>query len=124
MYSPSITRYFPNACCNPAWNSFRNPGGEFAGTHGIKAAITPTLHPVVEITRFSLNGVSRVRAYDRRSTVLVRLMLYARPSRGSAWLVDDSPRYRSPRIPRLKDQFPLVIVSWTNRAISFTSACP
>src|SRR6266705_1289383 len=63
-YSPSITRCFPNACCSPAWNSFLNPAGEFAGTHGIKAAITSTLQPVVATTRFSLNGVSNVRLRD------------------------------------------------------------
>src|SRR5437667_2088333 len=26
MYSPEKTTYFPNACCNPAWNSLRQPG--------------------------------------------------------------------------------------------------
>ena len=24
MYSPSTTKYFPNACCRPAWNSLRD----------------------------------------------------------------------------------------------------
>src|SRR6266852_5334252 len=61
-YSPSTTRYFPKACCNPAWNSFLNPAGELAGTQGMSAAITSTLQPVVATTRFSLKGVSKVRA--------------------------------------------------------------
>src|SRR6266436_5295746 len=26
MYSPEKTRYFPNACCRPTWNSLRHPG--------------------------------------------------------------------------------------------------
>src|SRR5580704_14010236 len=26
MYSPENTRYLPNACSSPAWNSFLNPG--------------------------------------------------------------------------------------------------
>src|SRR5881227_72522 len=26
MYSPEKTRYLPNACCIPTWNSFRQPG--------------------------------------------------------------------------------------------------
>src|SRR5580658_4911651 len=26
MYSPSSTKYFPNACDSPAWNSLRQPG--------------------------------------------------------------------------------------------------
>src|SRR6185437_2081608 len=26
MYSPENTRYLPTACCNPAWNSLRQPG--------------------------------------------------------------------------------------------------
>src|ERR1041385_6638394 len=26
MYSPEKTKYLPTACCNPAWNSLRQPG--------------------------------------------------------------------------------------------------
>src|SRR5579863_7077340 len=26
IYSPLNTRFFPKACCRPAWNSLRNPG--------------------------------------------------------------------------------------------------
>ena len=62
MYSPSTTRYFPKACSKPAWNSFLYPAGEFAGTHGINAAITLTSQPLVAMMRFSLKGVSSVRA--------------------------------------------------------------
>src|SRR5580704_11207170 len=67
MYSASITRYFPMACCRPAWNSLRwpatiaprlqvTPGG------GTSVARNGLLHPVLAITKFSLNGVSIVRA--------------------------------------------------------------
>src|SRR5262249_20113925 len=58
MYSPENTRYFPKACCIPAWNSFRQPGLNATGTQGTNAAITAKLQPVAESTRFSLNGVS------------------------------------------------------------------
>src|SRR6266851_1376207 len=75
MYSPEKTRYFPNACCSPAWNSLRQPGLNAAGTHGTRPAITGELHPVAERTRFSLKGVSSTRAYETRSTVLLFLML-------------------------------------------------
>src|ERR1700685_2758613 len=48
--SPSTTKYFPNACCRPAWNSFRYPGEIAAGTHGTSAAITGELQPKLETT--------------------------------------------------------------------------
>src|SRR5580698_4023012 len=68
MYSPSSTKYFPKACESPAWNSLRQPGlSGVVLTHGVivdamMAAITWSLHPRLERTRFSLNGVSSVRA--------------------------------------------------------------
>src|ERR1700756_5741064 len=78
MYSPEKTRYLPNACCSPAWNSLRQPG-----LKGVTAFVkqtrrgfsTGSAHPVLESTRFSLKGVSSIRAYDTRRTVLVFLML-------------------------------------------------
>src|SRR5271155_1459637 len=68
MYSPSITRNRPNACWRPAWNSLRNP--ELNGvelTQGLTvediiAFTTGSLHPTLARTRFSLKGVSSVRA--------------------------------------------------------------
>src|SRR5215472_5991665 len=51
-------------------------------------------------------------------------MLYEIPMRGSAWLPSEMPRYKSPRIPRLKAQLPLVTVSCTYSAISFTFVWP
>src|SRR5258708_3899910 len=62
MYSPEKTRYRPNACWIPAWNSLRQPGVNAAGTHGTRSAITAELHPVLERTKFSLKGVSNSRA--------------------------------------------------------------
>src|SRR5438046_7729352 len=38
MYSPENTRYRPNACWIPAWNSLRQPGVNAAGTHGTRSA--------------------------------------------------------------------------------------
>src|SRR5271168_833192 len=84
MYSPSTTRYFPKACSRPAWNSLRWPGlsgGTDDETHWPPATddwrskITGLLQPVLARIRFSLNGVSIVRAYETRSTVFVGLML-------------------------------------------------
>src|SRR5580698_8823385 len=97
MYSPSTTRYFPKACCRPAWNSLRQPGPSgVVEAHGaivarLRALITGSLHPKLERTRFSLNGVSKVRAYETRRTVLVGLMLYAMPRRGSTWCAVTMP---------------------------------
>src|SRR5580704_10245468 len=69
MYSPSRTKYRPNACERPAWNSLRWPGlSGVVDTHappgtGVwSALITGSLHPRLARTRFSLNGVSMVRA--------------------------------------------------------------
>src|SRR5580700_4928536 len=78
MYSPLNTRKRPKACCRPAWNSLRKPGFKapldkpVQERSGDKTAFS---HPVLDRIRFSLNGVSRVRAYEMRRTVLVRLML-------------------------------------------------
>src|ERR1700724_1776409 len=61
MYSPEKTRYFPKACCNPAWNSLRQPGlngvapGDEQASSGFR---TGSAQPMLESTRFSLNGVS------------------------------------------------------------------
>src|SRR5579875_414642 len=75
MYSPDSTNRFPMPCCKPACASFRKPGLNGAGKHGPTvekiAFSTASLHPVAESTRFSLNGVSCVRAYETRSTVPV-----------------------------------------------------
>src|SRR5215469_10232370 len=68
MYSASTTKYFPNACCSPAWNSFLQPGLSGVVMHGYpwiaacSAFTTTSLQPVLDSTRFSLNGVSSVRA--------------------------------------------------------------
>ena len=68
MYSASTTKYLPKACSKPAWNSLRQPGlSGVVDTHGLmvldmSALITGSLHPRLESTRFSLNGVSSVRA--------------------------------------------------------------
>src|SRR5664279_638942 len=65
MYSPSITRNFPMACCRPAWNSLRKPGAngvvvlEEQARRGFR---TSEPQPMLESTRFSLKGVSNVRA--------------------------------------------------------------
>src|SRR6266566_2388171 len=61
MYSPENTRYFPKACCSPAWNSLRHPGlngvafGAEQPSRGFK---TGESHPTLVSTRFSLKGVS------------------------------------------------------------------
>ena len=81
MYSPSTTRYLLKACSRPAWNSLRVPGlSGVVVTQGLMvddmiALITGSVHPLLARIRFSLNGVSMVRAYEARSTVLVFLML-------------------------------------------------
>src|SRR5246127_2275904 len=65
MYSPEKTRYFPNACCNPAWNSLRQPGltgvkpGAAQPRSGFKTGLS---HPMLDTIRFSLKGVSSTRA--------------------------------------------------------------
>src|ERR1700722_15765057 len=87
MYSPEKTRYFPKACCRPTWNSLRQPGlnGVMLDPLQARSGLSTGLpHPSLESTRFSLNGVSMVRAYETRRTVFVRLTLYATPRRGSA----------------------------------------
>src|ERR1700716_2824122 len=87
-------------------------------------AMTPVGSPTLATMRFSLNGVSMIRAYESRRTVFEGLMLYATPKRGSAWPLLVNPRYKSPRIPTLHDQFPFVIVSWTYNEISLMSVWP
>src|ERR1051325_11432576 len=60
-YSPENTRYLPNACCSPAWNSLRQPGlnGVAAFVEQVRSGFnTGSAQPVLESTRFSLNGVS------------------------------------------------------------------
>ena len=81
MYSPSTTRYLLKTCSSPAWNSLRVPGvnGTLL-TQGLivddmSALITGSVHPLLARIRFSLNGVSMVRAYETRNTVFVFLML-------------------------------------------------
>src|SRR6266566_2101538 len=77
-YSPEKTRYRPNACCSPTWNSLRQPGLKGVAVfeeHTRSGFSTGSAHPVLESTRFSLNGVSSIRAYEARRTVLVFLML-------------------------------------------------
>src|SRR5579863_75558 len=74
MYSPSKTKYLPKACCRPTWNSFRWPGSiaprlQATPGGGVRVARNGMLHPMLAITRFSLNGVSMVRAYETRKTV-------------------------------------------------------
>src|ERR1700675_1011198 len=77
-YSPEKTRYRPNACWMPTWNSLRQPGlkGVAALEEKIRSGLsTGSAHPLLERMRFSLNGVSMIRAYEARSTVFVFLML-------------------------------------------------
>src|SRR5271165_499356 len=78
MYSPSNTRNRPKACCKPAWNSLRKPGFNAPLDKPVQERSgdrTAFSHPVLDRIRFSLKGVSKVRAYERRSTVLLGLML-------------------------------------------------
>src|ERR1700757_3818707 len=78
MYSPEKTRYRPNACCSPTWNSLRHPGLKGVAaldTQNKSGFSTGSAHPVLERIRFSLNGVSSNRAYEARRTVLVLLTL-------------------------------------------------
>src|SRR5207237_962654 len=72
MYSPEKTRYFPKACCKPAWNSLRQPGDsgvEFAAAQPRSGFSTTLSQPTLERTRFSLNGVSSNRASEIRKSV-------------------------------------------------------
>src|ERR1700678_4243226 len=70
MYSPLTTACFPKACCKLAWNSLRKPGWRFVDTgdpatvdeQASRGASTALEQPWLDRTRFSLNGVSRVRA--------------------------------------------------------------
>src|SRR5271156_3775005 len=65
MYSPLNTTFFPKACCRPAWNSLRNPGCSVPCTPAEQESRgdnTALAQPWLESTRFSLNGVSSVRA--------------------------------------------------------------
>ena len=68
MYSPSTTRYLLKACSRPAWNSLRVPGlSGVVLTQGVmvetmSALITGSVHPLLARIRFSLKGVSMVRA--------------------------------------------------------------
>src|SRR5208337_1810252 len=81
MYSPSTTRYLLRACWRPTWNSLRAPGlSGVVLTQGLtvddmSALITGSVHPLLARIRFSLKGVSMMRAYEARSTVLVFLTL-------------------------------------------------
>src|ERR1700733_4538032 len=79
IYSPENTRYFPNACSSPAWNSLRHPGASGVGwpasKHPSSGFSTALLQPSLDRIKFSLNGVSSTRAYETLSTVLVFLML-------------------------------------------------
>src|SRR5580658_11288249 len=65
IHSPEKTRYRPNACSKPAWNSLRKPGlngfvaSEEQRSSGFRTAL---LHPMLESIRFSLKGDSKVRA--------------------------------------------------------------
>src|ERR1039458_3118777 len=65
IHSPEKTRYLPNACSIPAWNSLRKPGlrglttGAVQRSSGAKTALP---HPMLESIRFSLKGDSRLRA--------------------------------------------------------------
>src|ERR1035438_9389549 len=94
MYSPLTTTFLPKACCRLAWNSLRKPGLSVPDTPGVqrsRGARTVFEHPLLDSTRFSLNGVSRVRAYETLSTVLVGWMWYPIPTRGSACRADVRP---------------------------------
>src|SRR5581483_2268136 len=65
MYSPEKTTYLPNACCNPAWNSLRQPGLKGVvpdAEQPSKGFRTALLQPTLATTRFSLKGVSSTRA--------------------------------------------------------------
>src|ERR1043166_1424936 len=61
MYSPEKTRYFPKACCRPAWNSLRQPGLNGVAeleTQTRSGLRTGSAQPTLERMRFSLKGVS------------------------------------------------------------------
>src|ERR1039458_131657 len=81
MYSPLKTKYLLKACCSPAWNSLRKPGvrGEVVQAKPwarvMIALTTRSEHAVPERIRFSLKGLSSVRAYEICNTVFVGLML-------------------------------------------------
>src|SRR5580693_1612084 len=78
MYSPLTTACLPNACCTLAWNSLRKPGCSVPETPGVQSssgASTSLLQPWLDSTRFSLNGVSSVRAYETPNTVFVGFRL-------------------------------------------------
>src|SRR5215471_16568868 len=78
MYSPLATKCLPTACCTLTWYSLRNPGCSVVATPGVQLSSgdsTASAHPLLASTKFSLNGVSSVRAYDALSTVPVRLTL-------------------------------------------------
>src|SRR3954463_12076083 len=65
MYSPEATRYLPNACSRPTWNSLRQPVRSGVRSEALqpKSGFSTTLaQPTLETIRFSLNGVSRRRA--------------------------------------------------------------
>src|ERR1700745_2847501 len=76
MYSASTTKYLPKACWNPAWNSLRKPGvigvrvllklpSGFAHPSPEAKKRAPTIgfaQPMLESTKFSLNGDSSVLA--------------------------------------------------------------
>src|SRR6476646_7205443 len=64
-YSPENTRYRPNACCRPTWNSLRHPGlkGVTTFDEPVRSGFNTGLaHPVLVSTRLSLKGVSSIRA--------------------------------------------------------------
>jgi hypothetical protein len=65
MYSPLTTAYLPKACWKPAWNSLRNPGArvfEKFDEQSSSGLSTGFEQPWLDSTRFSLKGVSSVRA--------------------------------------------------------------
>src|ERR1035438_8551866 len=94
MYSPLRMILLPIPCWKPAWNSLRNPGCRIPETPLVQfssGARNDFVHPSLDSTRFSLNGVSRVRAYEMRKTVEEGFTLYAIPMRGCVWLASVRP---------------------------------
>ena len=78
------------------------------------ATITGSLHPVLAITKFSLNGVSMMRAYETRKHRVARLDVVCN---SDSWfdltVMADAVVLVARVAPRLKDQFFQVMLSIT-----------
>jgi len=78
MYSPLTNDALAKTLLEAGVKSLRKPGWSVPATPEVQlssGARTVLEQPSLESTRFSLNGVSRVRAYETRSTLFVGLTL-------------------------------------------------